>query len=442
MMILKELTEQFAGRKGAGSTPKVRPYQPAEEKPGTEYSWPITQREEMWTQTDAHELWRNSEQNIPEWADNEPSSCEVHHSESDFGDRPSPSEPQCDNLSHADSCETPKESGPGTVVIHGSNSKQDEQEERNFSLGYSDLEEEQEDLANKQAAWEKVSQEYYRVSINDSKSVSRAGGADENPVIGEGVEIADGKIQEIRREMSQICKMLNKGRLPPRKANTCRVKSNSCDWGNILGEVSPPGKLKAGQMTPDVKRRSPVLSLESSGQKQRPPLVPNGIVSPVNRDTLDPSIRLNTIDSYDLFTTSGLTMKDDSLPTPPAIIITEPIPETDRDENYELVVDNDAVPVVVESMVFPDEKVCQGSPILYAGGMGLPPHDKSPLGGLRDSSFLGYSLLTQEFLTSGKKLPGLGNFEGRVGSLGSRDALDSYRNYCKARGDNSRLADQ
>ncbi len=118
-------------------------------------------------------------------------------------------------------------------------------------------------------------------------------------------------------------------------------------------------------------------------------------------------------------------MKDDSLPTPPALIINEPIPETDRDENYELEIDYDAAPVVAERMVVPDEKVCQGSPILYAGGMGLPPHDKSPLGGLRDSSFLGYSLLTQEFLTSGKKLPGLGNLEGRVGSLGSMDALGS-----------------
>jgi hypothetical protein len=285
MMILKELTDQFAGGKGNGSTSNVRPYQPAEEKASIEYSWPITQREEMWTQTDAHELWRNSEQNIPEWADSEPRSCEVHPSGSPFGDRPSPSEPQCDNLSPRDSCETPKESSPGTVVIHGSNSKENEEDERNFSMGYSDLEEEQEDLANKQAAWEKVSQEYYRVSNNDSKSVSQAGGADEKQAIGEGVEIADGKIQEIRREMSQICKMLTKGRLPPRKANTCREKSNSCDWGNNLGVVSPPGKLKAGQMTPDVKRHSPVLSLESSGKKQRPPLVPNGIVSPVKRDT-------------------------------------------------------------------------------------------------------------------------------------------------------------
>lgn len=45
-------------------------------------------------------------------------------------------------------------------------------------------------------------------------------------------------------------------------------------------------------------------------------------------------------------------------------------------------------------------------------------------------------------MTSGKKLPGLRNSEGFVGSLGSKDALDSYRNYCKARGDNSRLTDQ
>lgn len=85
-------------------------------------------------------------------------------------------------------------------------------------------------------------------------------------------------------------------------------------------------------------------------------------------------------------------MKDDSLLTPPALIINEPIPETDRDENYELEADNDAAPVVVESMVFPDEKVCQGSPLLYVGGRGLPPADKSPFGGLRDSSLLGYSL--------------------------------------------------
>ena len=443
-MILKELTQQFAGGKGAGSSPKVRLYQPTEEKPGTEHSWPITQREEMWTQTDAHELWRNSEQNIPERLDNEPSSCEVNPSESDFGDRPSPSEGQCDNLSPVDSCETPKESGLGTVVIHGSNSKQNEQEERNFSLGYSDLEQEQEDLANKQAAWEKVSQEYYRGSINDSKSVSRVGGADENPFIGEGVEIADGKIQEIRREMSQIDKMLNKSRLPPRKSNIHRANSYSCDWGKSVGEVSPPAKLEAGQMTPDVKRRSPVQSLESSGKKQRLPLVPNEIVLPVNRDTLEPTIRLNTIESYDIITTSGntMTIKDGSLPTPPALIINEPIPETDRDENYELFEQNDVTPVVAESMVFPDKKVCFGSPSLYSEGRRLPPNQKSPFGGLRDSSLLGYSLLTQEFLTTGKKVPWLGNLEGRLGSLGSKDALDSYRNYCKARGDNQRLTDQ